>query len=171
MASLSTHLVPIINELLVKEIGEANIPPLDWKQIGEDNYKFLIDIGDYTEVVNVNFDRMDKLDREFYFPPKYRDLKYVYNVGYDINNIEVQFTKSNLKTLLTIISTIVDIVKDFMNQNDIDGLYIKGTPKSYGSSNISQKSNLYQAYIKSQLKTLSGYGYDTYRDGFIIIKK
>jgi hypothetical protein len=171
MASLSTHLVPIINELLIKEIGEANIPPLDWKQVGEDNYKFLVDIGDYTEVVNVNFERIDKLNREFYLPHKYRNLKYVYNVGYDVSGIEVQFSKSNLKTLLTIISTIVDIVKDFIEKNDIDGLHIKGTSKSFDSLDISQKSNLYQAYIKSQLKTIPGYGYDTYRNGYIIIKK
>lgn len=171
MASLSTNLLPIINELLVKEIGEANISPLEWKQIGEDDYRFLVNIEGDTETVYVHFERFDKLGRDFYFPPKYRDLRWVYNVEYTINDVEIQFVKSNLKTLLTIISTIVGIVKDFIEENDIDGLYIKGTPKSSNSQNISQKSNLYQAYIKSQLKTLPGYSYDTYRGGFIIIKK
>lgn len=170
MASQSTNLISIISELLVKEIGEATIPPLKWKQVDEDNYKFIVDIGDYTEVVDVNFDRVEKVAREFYFPPKYRDLKWVYNVGYTVGGTEVQFTKSNLKILLTIISTIVDIVKDFIETNDIDGLYIKGTSKSLGTRDISQKSNLYQTYIKSQLQTIPGYGYDTYREGFIIIK-
>ena len=51
MASHSTLLVPLIREMLMKEIGEANIQPLKWTQ-----YKFLVDVGDFTEVVTVDFD-------------------------------------------------------------------------------------------------------------------
>jgi hypothetical protein len=76
-----------------------------------------------------------------------------------------------MKTLLTILSTVVDIVKHFLDKNNIDGLYIKGTPKELESKDISQKSNLYKAFIKKQLEQISDFSFDTYKDGFILIKK
>ena len=44
MASQSTLLVPLINKILLKEIGEANIQPLKWTQVTPTEYKFLADI-------------------------------------------------------------------------------------------------------------------------------
>jgi hypothetical protein len=173
MASYSTLLKDILNEVLVNEIGEANINPLKWTQVSPVKYKFLVYINDLTEVVNVDFEQItDKIDKQFYFPPKYRDLNNVFNIGYEISGSEIQYAKTDLKTLLTIISTVVDIIKHFIEKNkQLDGLYIKGTPKEIGSEDISKKSNLYQAFIKKQLEQIPGYGYDTYRNGFIIVKK
>jgi hypothetical protein len=74
-------MVPILKEILMKEIGEANLPPLDWKQVSPGQYKFLVDVNDFTEVVNVDFEEIsDKSSIEYYLPPlhrnKYQDLKY-----------------------------------------------------------------------------------------------
>lgn len=172
MASHSTLLVPLIKEMLMKEIGEANIQPLKWTQVALTRYKFLVDIGDFTQTVTVDFDRfIDDETKQFYLPQKYRDLEDVYNVGYAVSGTESQFAKSDLKTLLTILSTVVDIVKDFISKNYIDGLYIRGTAKNIDSKDISQKSNLYKAFIKKQLEQIPDFGFDTYRDGFILIKK
>ena len=156
----------------MKEIGEANIQPLKWTQVALTRYKFLVDIGDFTQTVTVDFDkfREDEI-KQFYLPQKYRDLEDVYNVGYAISGTESQFAKSDLKTLLTILSTVVDIVKDFISKNDIDGLYIQATAKDIDSKDISQKSNLYKAFIKKQLEQIPDFGFDTYKDGFILIKK
>ena len=171
MASHSTLLVPLIKEMLMKEIGEANIQPLKWTQVALTRYKFLVDIGDFTQTVTVDFDkfREDEI-KQFYLPQKYRDLEDVYNVGYAVSGTESQFAKSDLKTLLTILSTVVDIVKDFLNKNEVDGLYIRGTAKNIDSKDISQKSNLYKAFIKKQLEQIPDFGFDTYKDGFILIK-
>ena len=129
-------------------------------------------MGDFTEVVTVDFDRfIDDETKQFYLPQKYRDLEDVYNVGYAVSGTESQFAKSDLKTLLTILSTVVDIVKDFLNKNEVDGLYVRGTAKNIDSKDISQKSNLYKAFIKKQLEQIPDFGFDTYRDGFILIKK
>jgi hypothetical protein len=49
-------------------------------------------------------------------------------------------------------------------------LFIKGTSKELGSDNISQKSNLYRAFISKQLSDIPNYNVDTYKEGFIIIK-
>ena len=172
MASHSTLLVPLIKEMLIKEIGEANIQPLKWTQVALTRYKFLVDIGDFTQTVTVDFDRfVDDEIKQFYLPQKYRDLEDVYNVGYAVSGTESQFAKSDLKTLLTILSTVVDIVKDFLNKNEVDGLYVRGTAKNIDSKDISQKSNLYKAFIKKQLEQIPDFGFDTYRDGFILIKK
>lgn len=42
MSSKSTLMVPILKEILMKEIGEANLSPLDWKQVSPEQYKFLL---------------------------------------------------------------------------------------------------------------------------------
>jgi len=172
MASHSTLLVPLIKEMLVKEIGEANIDPLKWTQVALTRYKFLVDINDFTEVVVVDFDKLIEPEtKQFYLPQKYRNLEDVYNVGYAVSGTELQVAKSDLKTLLTVLSTVVDIVKHFLDNNDVDGLYIRGTVKDIGSKDISQKSSLYQAFIKKQLQQITDFGFDTYREGFILIKK
>ena len=156
----------------MKEIGEANIQPLKWTQVALTRYKFLVDVGDFTEVVTVDFDELIEPEtKQFYLPQKYRDLENVYNVGYAVSGVELQLVKSNAKTLLLILSTVVDIVKDFLNKNEVDGLYIRGTAKNIDSKDISQKSNLYRAFIKKQLEQIPNFGFDTYRDGFILIKK
>jgi len=172
MSSLSTLLMPIINEILVREIGEANIPPLKWTKVSPYRYKFLVDIGDFTEVATVDFDQIiDNKDKQFYFPPKYRNLYDIFNVAYNISGIETQYVKTDLKTLFTIISTVIDIIKDFIQDRlFLDGLFIQGNEKNPGSGDQSQKNNLYKAYIKKQLSNIPGYSMDTYRNGFIIIK-
>ena len=172
MTSYKTLLVPIIQKLLIKEIGEANIFPLKWTKVSPIKYKFLVDIGDFTEVVTVDFEPItDDIEKQFYFPPKYRKLQKIYNTAYQISGTEIQFAKSNIKTLLTILSTVVDIIKNFIDTNNIDGLYIKGSEKEIGSGNISQKTNLYKAFISKQLKQIPQFGFDTYKDGFILVKK
>lgn len=171
MASYKTHLISILNEVLIKEIGEANISPLKWTRVSPIRYKFLADINDYTEVVTVDFEQIeDDISKQFLFPPKYKNLNKIYNVGYNISGDEIQYTKTDLKTLLTILSTVTDIVKDFIQKQSIDGLFIKGNSKQIGDSDISKKSNIYKAFIQKQLQQIPGYGVDTHRDGFIIVK-
>jgi len=171
MSSYKTLLVQILNEVLINEIGEATIPPVKWIRVSPIQYRFLIDIGDFTEVVSVDFQPIvDKVEKQFYFPPKYRNLKNIYNIGYEVSGTEIQFAKTDLKTLLIILSTVVDIIKDFIKNQQPEGLYIKGTEKELGSNDISKKRNLYKAFIEKQIKKISGFGIDTYRDGFIIVK-
>ena len=171
MSKYSTLLVPILEQILVKEIGEANIPPLAWKKMSPTKYKFLVDINDFTEVVTVDFERIeDKYSKQFYFPPKYRSLENVYNVGYLVGRTEVQYTKTDLKTLLSILSTVVDIIKNFLNEVSPDGLFIQGSEKELGSGDTSQKTNLYQAYLKKGIDSTSGYKSDGYKNGNFVVK-
>jgi hypothetical protein len=172
MGYLSTHLSSIIKEILVKEIGEANISPLKWKQINPSQFNFNTNIEGKQQNVTVDFEHMDKDILDFYFSPSIRkNIQTAYNIAYNVEGNEYQFAQSDLKTILVVMSTIVDIVKYFIFQNNPDGLYIKGNAKVRGGENTSKKNNLYDAYIQSQIKTLPGYSGGTGRDGgFIIVK-
>ena len=168
MSSKSTLMVPILKEILMKEIGEANLSPLDWKQVSPEQYKFLVDINDFTEVVNVDFEEIsDEPSIEYYLPPLYRNVPYFYNIAYEVSGSEIQFAESDMKTLLKILSTIVDIIKDFINKNQPEVMFLQATEKNDISK---QKANLYQAFLKHGIKQLPGYKTDTYRDGNIIVK-
>lgn len=171
MASYKTLLTPILTEILMKEIGEANINPLKWEKVSPIKYAFLININGEEEQVIVDFQQItDESLKQFYFPPKYRNLKKIYNVGYEISGTEIQFAKTDLKTLLVILSTVVNIIKDFIIKHYPNGLYVKGTEKELGSGDITKKTNLYKAFVEKQIKQIPGFGVDTYRDGFIIVK-
>jgi hypothetical protein len=163
-------MIPLLKEILMKEIGESNIPPLDWKKVRPTKYKFLIDIGEFTETVTVQFEDLDQSSvlKQFYLPAKFQNLDRTYNVAYDVSGNDVQFSQSDIKTLLKILSTVVSIIKDFISAKDPNALYIEATEKQEGKL---QKSNLYKAYILQQLKTIPGYQAESRRKGELIFKK
>lgn len=167
---MSTLMIPLLKEILMKEIGESNIPPLDWRKVRPTEYRFLVDIGDFTETVTVLFEDFDQDEvlKQFYLPAKFKNLDKTYNVGYDVSGDDVQFSQSNMKTLLKILSTVVDILKHFIASEDPNALYIKATEKQEGKL---QKSNLYKAYILQQLKTIPGHQAESRREGELIFKK
>ena len=169
MSKFSTNLVSILEQLLVKEIGEASIPPLKWEQLTPTKFRFEIYIEEELSYVNVEFDRGGDAAKEFFLPPAYRNVKSFYNVGFDIDGTETQYAKTNLKTLLQIMSTIVDIVKYFIETRQPDALCFIATEKNRNNNNL-QKSNLYQAFIKKGINSIPGYASDTYRDFYIIVK-
>ena len=169
MSKFSTNLVSILEQLLVKEIGEASIPPLKWEQLTPLRFRFEIYIEEELSYVNVEFERGGDASKEFFLPPVHRNVKSFYNVGFDIDGTETQFAKTNIKILLQIMSTMVDIVKYFIETRQPDALCFIATEKNRNSNNL-QKSNLYQAFIKKGISSIPGYISDTYRDFYIIIK-
>lgn len=171
MSSKSTLLLPILEEILIKEIGEANLPPLDWKQVSINKYKFLVDINDYTQVVTVDFEEGDDDAKSFYLPPKYRKVDTFYNAAYEVSGNENQFDKTNLKTLLQILSTVVNIVEDFVTKNKPQVLMIAASEKNLGKGDNIQKLNLYKAYIRKSLEKNTEYSSMLGRDGILIVSK
>ena len=115
----------------------------------------------------------DDISKQYYFTkvPNYKDKEF-YNVSFTINNIENQALKSDIKTILKIMTTLSYIVKEFIQNNNPDGLYIEATNKDINlMTGKEQKSYLYQAYLDKQIKTLTNYSLYTIRDGFNVIKK
>jgi hypothetical protein len=169
MSTNKTLLLPILNEIIINEIGEANIAPLNWIKQSANNYEFLIDINDRSEVVHVGFDHIDDESRQFYFPPKYRHLEHVYNIGFSVSGVDKQYAQSTIKVLLQILNTVVDIVKDWQSHQDtLDGFFIK--PVGLDNMHQAKKSSMYMAYIYKQLEHLPNNTVDWYRDGIIVIQ-
>lgn len=171
MSTYKTLITPIVEQIILREIGEANIAPLKWNQVSLYKYKFLIDIDDYTEVVTVEFQPIeDEVTKQFYLSNKYKNLNNVYNVGYDVSGNEFQFKKSSIKILLQILSTVVDIIKNFIEKINPNGLYIRASIKSLEDNDEEQKMNLYKAYTKKQLDILNNFSSQFHRNGLILIK-
>jgi hypothetical protein len=170
MSKFSTLLVPILNEILVKEIGEANIPPLKWRKIDGEHYEFEITINNLNETVEVIFDPIwvNQETMQYYLPNKLWDSKNTWNVAYVIGGTDTQFAKTNIKLLLQILSTVVDIIKNFISNSTPDALYILATEKD---QNKFQKSSLYDAYIKNILSYIPDYYPESRRNGVLLIKK
>jgi hypothetical protein len=166
-------MIPLLKEILMKEVGESNIPPLPFTRTSKNRYKALVDIGDYTENITVEFEdfhdeSIHDADRQYYLPNFLVDLPRTYNVAYDVGGSTTQLQKADIKTLLTILSTVTAIVKDFIASEDPNALYIEATEKQEGKI---QKSKLYKAYILQQLKTIPGYQAESRREGELIFKK
>lgn len=172
MSKYSTLLIPILNEILIREIGEANIPPLKWKRINGESYEFEIDVfgNGNDEIVEVLFETFEQNEetKQYYLPSKLWDSKNTWNVAFSVGGTDTQFTKSNIKVLLQILSTVVDIIKDFLSNSTPDAIYIHPTEKD---QNKIQKSPLYDAYIKNILSYIPDYYSESRRGGVLLIKK
>lgn len=175
MSKYSTLLIPILNEVLIGEIGEANISPLKWTRNGVDkftdgeSYSFEVEIDKVNETVNVLFDPMWVFQeiKQYYLPKKLWNSESTWNIEYTIGGTDTQFAKTNIKLLLQILSTIVDIIKNFISNDHPDALFISPTEKNQTKN---QKSSLYEAYIKKQLSQIPNYYPESRRDGILLIK-
>lgn len=170
---MSTLLIPLLKEILMKEIGESNIPPLLFTRTNKNQYKASITLQDSTETITVEFqdfneESINDATREYYLPNFLLDLPKTYNVVYNIGGSTTQLQKTDIKTLLTVLSTVTSIVKDFISSESPNALFITATEKQEEKV---QKSNLYKAYILQQLKTITGYQAEPRREGELIFKK
>jgi len=166
-------MIPLLKEILMKEIGESNIPPLQFMRVKKLKYKASIDIEGFNETLTVLFEDFngkyfDDTARQYYLPNFLQKLPRTYKVVYSIGESTTQLQKTNIKILLTILSTVTAIVKDFITSEDPNALYIYANEKQEGKI---QKSNLYKAYILQQLKTIPGYQAESRREGELIFKK
>ena len=112
----------------------------------------------------------DEETRKFYLPEKYWGLDRIFNIRFEIGGVETQYTKTDLKTYLTIMSTIVDIIKHFIERNDyIDGIYFRGNRLSLRKSN--QKINFYETILYNKLNEFPHFTAEKFKNGFIIVNK
>lgn len=171
MSNIKNILIKTISETLINEIGESNIPPIEFKLVDTNNYLFHIDIDGENVIVNVQFQPFNVGSEEwkYCFSPTLRHYKTYYNVSYDVGGDNNQYTKTSIKYLLRILSTVTSIVKDFINKHNPDCLYIEGSSK-IGERGENQKNNTYGAYILKQLKTIEGYSSITKNDGYNVYK-
>ena len=132
----------IIKESYIKEIGDLkNIQTYPYQKIKPNLYAFDTEFGN----VEVGFEEFFYKDWEE-FKVEYNQYDYsgrVYNVLYAIDDITSQIEKTNYKELIKIMSTIRDIVEDFISSFSPYALLMFGIDKSGGISSDKQKNSLY----------------------------
>ena len=90
--------------------------------------------------------------------------KLVYNVQYDVEGNEVQYEKTTYSVLMDILTTNLEIIKEFLNEKQPDALIILGNNKTedfYLGKDEPIKSRLYGACIDKNLDKVSGYHLST----------
>lgn len=169
----------LLLEQIIKEVGEIDkIEPYSWEKISNIKYKFFDKDGD---LINVIFNKYSKDDIE-YILNKSKALpnsNEYYNVSYNIEEKETQYKKDNYLSLLKIIKTVYDIIKDFINNKDISGLTFFARNKNedfFLSKTDPQKEMLYKAVLLKNIQNFPGWSFvDSNLDddfkGFIFYKK
>lgn len=156
MSKNAIKLLTLLNENLL-EIGDLkNITPYNINKVREDKYKFEIEEGDIVDVIftliptNVYhlIDTPSIIDKE--------KIESFYNLGYSIKGFSTQAKITDIKELLKIMSTIMSIVKEFIQKHPNSSIMIfEENKKEELGFTSGQKSLLYKSIISQNL--LSGY--------------
>jgi len=166
----------IIKESSIKEIGDLkNIQTYSYQKIKPNSYTFETEFGN----VDVNFDEFFYKDWEG-FKVDYNQYDYsgkVYNISYTIDDVTSQIEKTNYKELIKIMSTIRDIVEDFISSSSPYALLMFGIDKSGGVSSDKQKNSLYLLLASKHLPPNYRISKATIKDpgieykGYVMFKK
>jgi hypothetical protein len=142
---------------IINEYGDLqNIEPYSFTKT-TNKYTFF---SDEIEVnVSVEFDnvkslevKLDTVSKIYYDNMKKDDVSY--NVSFEIEGIQSQFTKTNLSVYNRIMKTIVIIIQDFINIKKPYGLWIFGTNKKGLSMSDAQKNIIYYNISKYYMPSM-----------------
>lgn len=158
-----------IEKHLLKEVGQGVYPPLPWFKTTDLIYYFYCDINGKNIKVDVDFEKFrDKQQRQEFLNDIMADYEECYNLVFHINGTDKQDKKTNIKTLLVIMSTVMDILKVFIQKFNPDCILIKSTEKEISSKT---KYNLYKAYIDHNINKIEGYSYQGGNKGHLVVKQ
>lgn len=136
----------LLYEQIIKEVGDLeNINPYPYSGnsfITEQGWKVDIDFLEYN-----NKDLEDlNLNTKFYHLP-------IYNVGFKVEGVESQFSKTTTSEYLKILKTVTLIVNDFIKENNPNGLtfFAANKDESKFLTTDPQKIMLYKLIVMNQL--------------------
>lgn len=134
----------------------------------------LAEVGEGTKTFDWHFDEEDGDGNYFYL---FNTDKHKYAVGvanledgmYELafNTVEHPELDTNEGVILRVLSTVVEITKDFINRVHPEGIYFR--PIKTGGPEDIRRSRIYAAYLKKNLP--SDYSLMTTGDTFRVIKK
>ena len=152
---LSKLLTEILNEF-----GDLKgIEPVKWQRVS-DRYLFQVDNNKvecsfspwtYQELVDVIIPSVDNEVFQDTVVKKRALLLNSYNLGFTVNGRSDQAKKTDVQTFLVILSTIVEIAKDFIETNNPFILTIFSSSKFGGISNDRQKDLIYREISRQHL--------------------
>jgi len=175
-------LLRIILEQIIKEVGDLdNIKPFSYKKINKLEYQFS---DEKLNPIYVDFQKYDDSTIEYLNKTDFKSdiLKkdVTFNVLYTIKGNQSQLYKSDYKTLIKILKTVLEIISDFINQNkEVEMLTFYAGNKDQNkllSTTDPQKTNLYKVILLKNINKYPGWTYaDTKNDssfnGFVLYKK
>ncbi len=177
-------LANILKEVL-SEIGDlSKVQALPFDTSSPLDYYFHLEDG---TLVKLNFAPISSVSRYGTFTTDSeaydkdnRDLSKEFNTSFVVGGSQHQYTKSDLRSFNRLLKTIVVCVKDFVEKNDVDALWIFGVDKSGRLAGDRQKNILYKALTQNNLPpdyqmapaTLDArrVGYDSVVQGWVAFK-
>lgn len=153
------RLSKLVNEIL-NEVGDLKgIKPEKWHRISDkyifnvDDNKVLVNFQSWShnQVIDIIVPSVDDGIFQDTINKKRALLVNSYNLGYSVNGRADQSKITDLKTLYRILSTVVAIVKDFIETDKPFILTIFSASKFGGISNDKQKDLIYAEISKQHL--------------------
>ena len=155
--------------ILMRDYGKKNVDVYDLSES-----KVLNEIGEGTKAFPWSFDDTDGDGNYFY---SFKTPKNDYSVGiadledgmYELsfNTVENASLDTNEGVMLKVMSTVVEITKDFISRTKPEAIYFR--PIKTGGPEDSRRGRIYTAYIKKNLP--SDYSLMTTGDTFRVIRK
>lgn len=177
-------LVGILKEVL-SEVGDlSKVQALPFDTSSPLDYYFHLEDG---TLVKLNFAPISSVSRYGTFTTDSEDynsaernLTKEFNASFVVGGSQHQYTKSDLRSFNRLLKTIVVCIKDFIEKNDINAIWIFGVDKSGRLAGDRQKNILYKALTRNNLPpdyqmapaTLDAtrVGYDSIVQGWVAFK-
>lgn len=140
------------NEQKLQEIGQL-VPPY------EKDFTF----GEKGNMIYANFNDDEKNDISVRFH-RFKEGSNGFEVEFAINNRSVEAFKTSTKHFFKIISTVIQVINEFIDKFSPSQLFIEGLDKE---DKLGQKNKIWLQYIKVNLKA-DEYVIGNYKNGFII---
>lgn len=169
----------ILLEEILKEVGDLNnIKSHNWEKISKTHYNFEDKTGNKVEVDFQLYDEflIDKINKLNYNLLK---VNKSYNVLYRVKGKQSQAYISDYSILISILKTVVEIIKDFIINNNVEVLTLYAANKDENKVldlTDPQKENLYKIILIKNIKHIPGWSFtevETSKDfkGIILHKK
>jgi hypothetical protein len=133
---------------ILKEVGEATTTPYKWKKASTKEdvvyFTFTTDQGSIYKVALDNYVYEDFYDNNKEYPA------IEVSFGIKENGAYSPSTVTNKGEMYRVMSTIVDIIKDYLNRNKMIKAIIYQPLKKEGEKGF-KRNDLYMAYIKKQI--------------------
>lgn len=176
---------------ILNEIGDAKIKTFPWKlktsnDEGEiytiesektkyelffwNRHGYLIDYisdsfqVDPEEIGPEAYDsKMDRLLKEM------KDVR-LFDIVFTEKNTRQDYAKmSGMNELYQLMSTITEIIKQFIKENKVDLIYYSGVKGKKDKDDVSRRAKLYQEYLKKNIKTFDNATYEAKGDSTVIV--
>lgn len=163
MSNKSFSLLEYYNSL-INEVGNLDkIEPYSYiLNSNGGNFEFEFNNEKYNVEVKITMVPLRALEA-FTIPPIAGESENVFNIGYNINGDDTQLLKTNLSTIIRIMKTFVDVIKDSLSKYPKDAIFIFTATSKIGKGfEDPQKMNLYKLILQQNMPV-------GYRNGFFKI--